>query len=71
MQKESALKLGVVGVAACAAVFLISASAPGNNASFLLSAPTSTNHEFLKFIAQYGKNYATSDEFNLRLATFN
>lgn len=69
MQKESALKLVVVGVAACAAVFGLSAFAPAKDTQ-LFTAITADEQEYLKFIAQHGRNYGTKEEFQFRLKTF-
>ncbi len=69
MQKESALKLVVVGVAACAAVFGLSAFAPAQDTQ-LFTAITADEQEYLKFVARYGRNYGTKEEFSFRLATF-
>ena len=69
MQKESALKLVVVGVAACAAVFGLSAFAPARDTQ-LFTAITADEQEYLKFIARYGRNYGTKEEFGFRLKTF-
>lgn len=69
MQKESALKLVVVGVAACAAVFGLSAFAPAKDTQ-LFTAITADEQEYLKFVARYGRNYGTKEEFSFRLQTF-
>ena len=69
MQKESALKLVVVGVAACAAVFGLSAYAPAKDTQ-LFTAITAEEQEYLRFIARYGRNYGTKEEFGFRLKTF-
>ncbi len=69
MQKESALKLVVVGVAACAAVFGLSAFSPAKDTQ-LFTAITADEQDYLKFVAKYGRNYGTKEEFSFRLATF-
>ena len=69
MQKESALKLVVVGVAACAAVFGLSAFAPADDTRFF-AAITAEQQIYMDFIANYGRNFGTSEELQFRLKTF-
>jgi KDEL-tailed cysteine endopeptidase len=65
MQKDSIIKLAVVGTAACAAVFaLTNFEQPAHASLFATSA------DFTQYVAKYGKNYGTVEEFNFRQAQF-
>jgi C1A family cysteine protease len=61
------VKLAVVGTAACAAVFALTQN-------FEQPAPASlyaTSSEFTQYVAKYGKNYGTVEEFQYREQLFN
>jgi KDEL-tailed cysteine endopeptidase len=65
MQKDSIIKLAVVGTAACAAVFaLTNFEQPAHASLFAADA------EFTQYVAKWGKNYGTVEEFNFRQAQF-
>ena len=69
MNSTSTLKLVTVGVAACAAVFGLSAFAPARDTT-LFTAISQTEQEYLKFVARYGRNYGTKEEYAFRLEIF-
>ena len=58
MQKDSIIKLAVVGTAACAAVFALTNFEQPASASLFGSSA-----EFTQYVAKYGKNYGTVEEF--------
>lgn len=64
MNKSAAVSLAVVGTVACAAVFALSS----------FEAPSTTlfvqNADFVQYVAKYGKNYGTVEEFNFRQQLF-
>jgi len=55
--------LAVVGVAACVAVYALTAAPAGNS---LYTNLSSEELEYLKFVAKYGKSYGTKEEFEFR-----
>lgn len=60
--------LAVVGVAACVAVYAMTAAPEGKS---LYSNVLSTDDlEFLKYVAKYGKSYGTKEEFEFRGEVF-
>ncbi len=59
--------LAVVGVAACVAVYAMTA-APASNS--LYSNLNTEDLEFLKYVAKYGKSYGTKEEFEFRAEAF-
>jgi hypothetical protein len=63
MRKGYTLSLAVVGVAACVAVFALN-SAPS---ATQLYGTSPAEIQFQKYLAQYGKSYATKEEYNFRL----
>jgi hypothetical protein len=67
MKKEFLLKLAVVGVAACAAVFALASINPESTNLF---TATDDHTEFIKYVAKYGKNYGTKEEFEFRFQLF-
>jgi hypothetical protein len=66
MRKEFLLKLAVVGVAACAAVFAFASIDPESTSLFASNDHT----EFIQYAAKYGKNYGTKEEFEFRYQLF-
>ena len=60
--------LAVVGVAACVAVYALSA-AP-KSSSLYSNVISQTDMEFLKYVAKFGKSYGTKEEFEFRADTF-
>ena len=65
MQKDSIVKLAVVGTAACAAVFALTNFEQPAHASLFAA-----DSEFTQYVAKYGKTYGTVEEFNFRQAQF-
>jgi C1A family cysteine protease len=65
MQKDSIIKLAVVGTAACAAVFALTNFEQPASASLFQTSP-----EFTQYVAKYGKNYGTVEEYKFREAQF-
>jgi hypothetical protein len=65
MQKQAVVSLAVVGTVACAAVFALSS----------FEAPSTTlfvqNSDFAQYVAKFGKNYGTVEEFKFREQLFN
>ena len=59
--------LAVVGVAACVAVYALSA---GPKTTSLYTSLTTEDMEFLKFVSQHGRSYGTKEEFELRSQIF-
>jgi len=59
--------LAVVGIAACVAVYALTA---GPRQTSLYSSLTAEDMEFLKFISQHGRSYGTKEEFELRSQIF-
>ena len=59
--------LAVVGVAACVAVYALSA---GPKTTSLYTSLTTEDMEFLKFVALHGKSYGTKEEFEFRSQIF-
>ncbi len=56
--------VAVVGVAASVAVFATLNSHYSPNSTSLFTFMASDDFEFLKFIAEHSKSYATKEEFN-------
>jgi KDEL-tailed cysteine endopeptidase len=56
--------LAVVGVAACVAVYALTAAPAGK--SLYSNVLATEDLEYLKFIAKYGKSYGTKEEFEFR-----
>jgi hypothetical protein len=69
MKSQVAVKLAVVGVAACAAVFALNAYGPAEG-SALFSAITVDEQDFLLYLAKYGRNFGTKEEYDFRLKIF-
>jgi hypothetical protein len=65
----SGLKFGLLGAAACAAVYALSFGAP--TASTNLYTPIdAVELEFVNFVAHHRKNYGTKEEYAFRLEAF-
>ncbi len=62
--------LAVVGVAASVAVFAALNSQYSSSSTSLFTSMASDDFEFLKFIAEHSKSYATKEEFNTRNQIF-
>lgn len=62
MRKGFAITLAVVGVAATVAVIALSEK-PQFTSLYSTIETTGDNFEFANFVARYGKNYATKEEF--------
>jgi hypothetical protein len=65
MQKDSIVKLAVVGTVACAAVFALT-NVEQSSTTNLFAASS----DFSEFVAKYGKNYATVAEYKFREAQY-
>lgn len=65
MQKDSIVKLAVIGTVACAAVFALTNFQQPASASLF-----ATDNEFTQYVAKYGKSYGTAEEFLFREAQF-
>lgn len=63
--------LAVVGVAACVAVYAFTYLPQTTNLQVRGSTPMShEDYEFFRYIAKYGKDYATKEEFDFRNSVF-
>jgi len=65
MTKQAVVSLAVVGTVACAAVFALSSFEAPSTGLFVQSS------EFAQYVAKYGKNYGTVEEFQFREKLFN
>jgi C1A family cysteine protease len=65
MQKDSIVKLAIVGTAACAAVFALTNFEQPSTTSLFASS------DFSEYVAKHGKNYGTIAEFKFREAQYN
>ena len=61
--------LAVVGVAAMAAVYMLS-SFGGMENSTKMYTEMKTDMAYVRYISKYGKSYATKEEFNFRQERF-
>jgi C1A family cysteine protease len=62
--------LAVVGVAACVAVYALSAYEPKQTSLFAHNILTAEDMEFMKFVSKFGKSYGTKEEFQYRSDVF-
>ena len=65
MQKDSLIKLALVGTAACAAVFAVANFEQTSSSTLFEPTP-----EFIQYVAKHGKNYGTPEEFAFRQQLF-
>ena len=69
MRKEFGVKLAIVGVVACAAVYALTSSQPSGS-TFLDNHLAVEDVEFMAYVAKYRKSYGTVEEYNYRLSQF-
>jgi KDEL-tailed cysteine endopeptidase len=69
MKSQVAVKLAVVGVAACAAVFALNAYGPAEG-SALFETIATEEQEYMMYLAKYGRNFGTKAEYNLRFSLY-
>jgi len=59
-----------LGAAAALAVIALNYQAPAGTQLFSSELMTAEDHEFIRYVAKYGKSYGTKAEFEFRSATF-
>jgi hypothetical protein len=59
--------LAVVGVAACVALYAVTQTA---HSSSLYTEISGTEMEYIRFVAKFGKQYSTKEEFAMRSIIF-
>lgn len=62
--------LAIVGVAACVALYGITQNINKNVAFYSDNSVSSSDFEFVNYLAKHGKSYATKEEFEFRAAIF-
>lgn len=67
MRQGYAISLAVVGVVASAAVFAVNSFSQSSTA---LYSSVAADHEFNKYVSEFGKSYGTKEEFAFRSAQF-
>ena len=68
--KSGFTTLAVVGVAACIAVYALSAQPEKSSISLYGNGMTADDMEYMKFISQYGRMYGTKEELEFRSTIF-
>lgn len=63
------MKLAVVGIAACAAIYGIAQTQPASGASFL-DTNTIDETDFMRYITKYRKTFGTKAEYDFRFDVF-
>jgi hypothetical protein len=59
-----------LGAAAALAVIALSYQAPEGTQLFQSELMTAEDHEFIRYVAEYGKSYGTKAEYEFRAAQF-
>lgn len=65
--KQIYISLATVGLAACAAVYMLTTQQP---ASTFLASSAADDSDFINYLSAHGKSYKTQNEYKMRLGHY-